>query len=46
MGKREGEWYRYNYDGSLFLTTTYKNGIEIKYDGVKIKPPTEINSND
>jgi len=46
MGKREGEWFKYNYDGTLFLTTLYKNGIEIKYDGVKIKPPTEDNSND
>jgi len=46
MGKREGEWFRNNYDGSLFLTTLYKNGIEIRYDGVKINPPTEDNSND
>ena len=46
MGKREGDWYRYDYDGTLFLTTTYKNGIEIKYDGIKIKPPTEENSED
>ncbi len=46
MGKREGEWLRYNYDGTLFLTTTYKNGVEIKYDGVKIKPPTDLNSGD
>jgi len=46
MGKREGEWYKYNFDGTLFLTTSYKNGIEIKYDGIKIKPPTEDNSND
>jgi uncharacterized protein len=47
MGRREGEWYKFNYDGTLFLTTTYKNGIEIKYDGVKIKPATiEDNSGD
>jgi uncharacterized protein len=39
MGQREGDWYRYNYDGTVFLITTYKNGIEIKYDGIKIKPP-------
>ncbi|MFA4851990.1 MAG: hypothetical protein WC868_09575 [Bacteroidales bacterium] len=46
MGKREGEWYKYYYDGALFLITTYKNGIETKYDGVKIKPLTiEDNSN-
>lgn len=41
MGKREGEWVRYNYDGTVFLTTLYKNGIEIKYDGIKIKPPSD-----
>jgi len=47
MGKREGDWYKFNYDGTLFLTTTYKNGIEIKYDGVKIKPATiDDNSNE
>ncbi|NTW31826.1 MAG: toxin-antitoxin system YwqK family antitoxin [Bacteroidetes bacterium] len=39
MGVKEGEWYKNNYDGSLFLITTFKNGIEIKYDGVKITPP-------
>ena len=41
MGKREGEWTRFNYDGTIFLVTSYKNGIEIKYDGIKIKPPTD-----
>lgn len=44
MGKREGDWFKYDNTGTLFLTTTYKNGIEIKYDGVKIKPPTEENT--
>ena len=38
MGKKEGDWYMYNEDGTLFLIITYRNGIEIKYDGVKIKP--------
>jgi len=41
MGKKEGEWIQYNYDGSLFMIITFKNGIEIRYDGVKIKPPFE-----
>jgi uncharacterized protein len=41
MGKREGDWYKYNYDGTLFLITTCKNGVEIKYDGVVMKPPTD-----
>lgn len=41
VGKREGDWYLYNEDGTLFLIITYKNGIEVRYDGVKIKPPYE-----
>ncbi|MFH0865384.1 MAG: toxin-antitoxin system YwqK family antitoxin [Bacteroidota bacterium] len=44
MGKKEGDWFKYDYTGTLFLITTFKNGIEIKYDGVKIKPPTEDDS--
>ena len=38
MGIREGEWIKYKYDGTLFLIISYKNGIEKKYDGIKIKP--------
>jgi len=41
MGKKEGDWYLFNYDGTPFLIITYKNGIEVKYDGVRIKPPFE-----
>jgi uncharacterized protein len=41
MGKREGEWFQFNYDGTPFIMITYKNGVEIRYDGVKIKPPFE-----
>lgn len=41
MGKKEGDWILYNYDGTPFLAITYKNGIETKYDGVRIKPPFE-----
>jgi len=44
MGKKEGDWITYQYDGTPFLVITYKNGIEIKYDGVKIKPPFEAES--
>ena len=43
MGKREGDWYRYNYNGDIFLITTYKNNIEIRFDGIKIKPATYDN---
>lgn len=38
MGRKEGEWTKYNEDGSVFLMISYKGGIEKKYDGVNIKP--------
>jgi antitoxin component YwqK of YwqJK toxin-antitoxin module len=41
MGKKEGDWIQFEYDGTPFLVITYRNGIETKYDGVKIKPPFE-----
>jgi antitoxin component YwqK of YwqJK toxin-antitoxin module len=41
MGKKEGDWVKYNYDGTLFMIITYKDGIEVRYDGIKIKPPFE-----
>ena len=41
MGKKEEDWYKYNSDGTLFMITTYVNGVETRYDGVKIKPPLE-----
>lgn len=40
-GKREGNWFYYNEDGTLFLVITCRNGAEVKYDGVKVKPPME-----
>lgn len=38
MGMKEGTRKIYNSDGTLLLVITYENGIEKKYDGVKIKP--------
>jgi uncharacterized protein len=38
MGMKRGDWKRYNYDGTLLLVISYENGIEKKYDGVKITP--------
>ena len=38
MGTKIGDWKTYNYDGTLFLIVTYENGIEKKYDGIRIKP--------
>ncbi len=39
MGMKDGDWKKYNYDGTLLLIISYENGIEQKYDGVKITPP-------
>ena len=41
MGFKQGNWKKYNSDGTLFLVISYENGIEKKYDGVKIKPEFE-----
>lgn len=41
MGRKEGEWFKYDKMGILFLITTFKNGIEIKYDSYKINLPVE-----
>jgi hypothetical protein len=38
MGKREGEWTRYDEEGLPYLVVTYRNGIEMRYDGVRIVP--------
>ncbi|MCD4772726.1 MAG: hypothetical protein K8R41_05005 [Bacteroidales bacterium] len=36
MGKKDGEWVKYNYDGTVFMKIYYKNGVEKRYDGIKI----------
>jgi antitoxin component YwqK of YwqJK toxin-antitoxin module len=36
MGLKEGEWIYYNYDGTPFIVVTYKNGAEVRYDGIQI----------
>ena len=40
-GRKEGDWYKFNSDGTLFMTITYKQGVETRFDGIKIKPPYE-----
>lgn len=37
-GMKTGDWIQYNTDGTVFMVISYQNGIEKKYDGVKIKP--------
>jgi len=36
-GRKEGDWKYYQEDGVLLLTITYKDGVETRFDGVKIK---------
>jgi len=36
MGRKEGEWFYYNYDGTPFIIVSYKNGVEYRYDGIQI----------
>jgi uncharacterized protein len=36
-GRKEGDWKYFDEDGMMSLTITYKDGVEIKFDGVKIK---------
>ncbi len=38
MGMRTGDWVQYDKDGNVFLVIAYENGIEKKYDGIRIKP--------
>jgi antitoxin component YwqK of YwqJK toxin-antitoxin module len=39
-GKRNGLWRKYNTDGTVYMYTDYEYGIEVKFDGVKVKPET------
>jgi uncharacterized protein len=36
-GRKEGDWRYYDELGLLILTITYKDDVEIKFDGVKVK---------
>lgn len=38
MGLRQGDARSYNYDGTLLITVTYQNGIETRFDGIRIQP--------
>ena len=41
MGMRQGDWRRFDENGLLILTISYKNNRDQKLDGKKIKPETE-----
>lgn len=38
MGRREGEWVKYDDSGLPYLYISYKDGVEKRYDGVRIEP--------
>lgn len=37
MGQRHGEWTKYNYNGEPVISISYRNGVELKYDGIQIE---------
>jgi len=41
MGLRTGDWVQYSEDGTVFLVIAYQNGVEKRYDGIKITPEFE-----
>ncbi len=36
MGIKNGDWKKYDENGQLYLTITYKQGKEVKYDGINV----------
>lgn len=47
QGLKEGEWKTYNEDGIDELTIEYKHGVEIRFDGIRVKEkmdPLKVNA--
>jgi antitoxin component YwqK of YwqJK toxin-antitoxin module len=40
-GMKDGDWHFYDEYGINYLTITYKNDIEVKWQGEKIRPTYE-----
>ena len=38
MGLKEDKWKYYTDDNTLFLTITYRDDVELRYDQVKVEP--------
>jgi len=36
MGLKEGEWIYFGYDGLPFIVVSYRNGVEVRYDGIQV----------
>ena len=41
LGLKNGNWKSFNEQGELYLVVTYKKGVEIRFEGVKIEPTLE-----
>jgi len=41
LGLRNGSWKSFNEQGEMYLVVTYKRGVEIRFEGVKIEPTLE-----
>jgi antitoxin component YwqK of YwqJK toxin-antitoxin module len=41
-GLLNGNAYQYDIDGNVLFTTTYRMGVETKYDGIKVTPEIDI----
>ncbi|MBN3035187.1 MAG: toxin-antitoxin system YwqK family antitoxin [Bacteroidales bacterium] len=37
MGLKDGDWVKYYSDGTPLITISYKNGIETRYDGIRVR---------
>lgn len=38
LGLKHGTWKQFDEQGSIYLVITYKKGVEIRFEGVKIEP--------
>lgn len=36
MGRKNGDWKKYDLEGNPIITISYKNGKEVKYDGISV----------
>ena len=35
MGRKTGDWKKYDPNGMLIITISFKSGKEVKYDGIE-----------
>lgn len=38
LGLKNGTWKKFDFQGEIFVLVTYKKGVEIRFEGVKIEP--------